>query len=99
MPKKRPWENEKSEFFRTRDYGPDVAADGTSRDDYHNEMEKMGWNYSNDESILTVLYKISAASLEKDPSKPDFLKDLMKKPVKTYEDRLEVLKGFKEISH
>lgn len=99
MPKKRPWENEKSEFFRTRDYGPDVAADGTSRDDFHNEMEKMGWNYSNDESILTVLYKISAASLEKDPSKPDFLKDLMKKPVKTYEDRLEVLKGFKEISH
>ena len=59
----RPWETEeaqklKKEHIRTfeEQYGPDVAGDGTTREEFYDRMVKNGWNRYGDDKIILNMY-------------------------------------------
>lgn len=48
----RPWETEEAkrlrEYLRVEKFGPDVAPDGTTREEFFDKMVQNGWNREED---------------------------------------------------
>ena len=107
----RPWETEEAkklrDYWREEKFGPDVAPDGTTREEFFDKMVQNGWNREEDQSRIIDLYIIgtkhmSHANYNRDSGKlkidnPNILKDLMNRKVNNVDDRHEVLTQMKEL--
>ena len=62
----RPWEDEKYKELSKNEleekFGPEVAKDGTTREQFFDKMVEMGWNLEKDEEAIVRIY-IHAAAL------------------------------------
>ena len=95
----RPWEDEKYKELSKNEleekFGPEVAKDGTTREQFFDKMVEMGWNLEKDEEAIVRIYIHAAAHVSKQDCKnPNLLKEIMNTPLgdKTpYKDRFDIV--------
>ena len=75
------------DYNRQDKYGPDVAPDGTPREDFYDAMLENGWDLRRDEYALNAIYNIAVYSMKQPEPDMNFLKDLMKSPAKSAAER------------
>lgn len=72
----RPWE--RKEYAPDRLvalFGPEVAPDGTTRNDFFDMLRNYGWNYPGDEATISHLYVKVSIYLQTEGADMDLVKN------------------------